>query len=81
MVALRALDGTVDAATSVVCPGLSGVLLPGYAVRGTRHAFGTWAVEAWPELTDAILTALGPVKRAVGRGGAHRSRPREARMT
>jgi hypothetical protein len=27
-------------------------------VRGTRYAFGPWAVDAWPELTDAILTEL-----------------------
>jgi hypothetical protein len=27
-------------------------------VRRTRHAFGPWAVDASPELTDAILTEL-----------------------
>jgi len=53
LVAFRARDGTVDAATSVV---LSGVL-PGYGARNS-HAFRPWAVDAWPELTDAILTEL-----------------------
>jgi hypothetical protein len=56
MVAFRALDETVDAATSVVFPGLP-VCCPD-TVRGTRHAFSPCAVDAWPELTDAILTEL-----------------------
>ena len=38
MVAFRALDETVDAATSVVCPGLSGVL-PGYGARNSPRVW------------------------------------------
>jgi hypothetical protein len=70
MVAFRARDETVDAATCVVFPGLSRCAA---WIRcedlGTR--FGPSAVGAWPVLTDAILTELSgqnqPVNRPVSR--------------
>jgi len=70
MVAFRARDETVDAATCFVFPGLSRCAA---WIRcedlGTR--FGPSAVGAWPVLTDAILTELSgpnqPVNRPVSR--------------
>jgi hypothetical protein len=63
---LRRGDETVDAANrrwpfrSVRC---------GARIRCEELAmrFGLWAVGAWPERTDAILTELGQVNRPVGR--------------
>jgi hypothetical protein len=57
MVAFRARDETVDAANlrrlsrPVRCAARD-------TVRTTCHAFGPWAVGAWLELTDVILTEL-----------------------
>jgi hypothetical protein len=39
----------------------------GTSDHGVAARFSPWAVDAWRERTDAILTALGPVNRPVSR--------------